>query len=122
LGPKSLRPHREYDHPFYPIEEVVALARQSAVTLNNRSWVEAGKYFGDEVIAVKAEIIDLLLELRIEEWQFRQVKNGEWVDVYRVGLYESYPDAWVKLKIERPKGKRTVMVISFHEWDNARET
>jgi hypothetical protein len=50
------------------------------------------------------------------------VKNGEWVDVYRVGLYESYPDAWVKLKIERPKGKRTVMVISFHEWDNARET
>src|SRR5690606_6007412 len=29
LGPKSPRPDRKYDHPFYPIEEVIALARRS---------------------------------------------------------------------------------------------
>jgi hypothetical protein len=122
LGHPLSRPDRKYDHPIHPVEEVIALARQSAVALNDRSWVEAGKYFGDGVVAIKAEIIDVLLDLSIEEWQFRQLKNGEWADVYRVGLYEDFPDAWIKIKIERPKGKQTVMVISFHEWDDAKPT
>ena len=115
-------PSRLYDHPFYPIEEVVALACQAAVELNTRSWVEAGKFFGDEVVAIKPEVIQVLMELSHEEWQFRQKKKGEWADIYRVGVFEDYPDAWVKIKIERPKGKQTVMVISFHEWDDARKT
>lgn len=111
------RQDRHDDRPAFPLEQVVALACRQFVLVTQKAAAEAARYFGDEAVSIRNEIIDVLQHLCAEEWQFRQEMNGEWVDVYRVGVFEDWPDAWIKVSIERPKGYEAVVVISFHEWD-----
>lgn len=104
------------------MEDVVALAKRAFVLIEPKSAREASLFFGDEIVSIRREILDVLAELCIEEWRFRQVRHGEWADIYRVGVFDDWPDAWIKIKIERPNGYHAVAVISFHEWDDARAT
>ena len=80
---------------------------------------EALRFFGDDVVSIGGEIKQVLLGLTSDEWCFRQEKDGEWVDVYRIE-FEPPPAAWVKLKIETVDGYEAVVIISFHEFDDER--
>ena len=112
------RPDRRYDCPAYPVEEVVELARRLFIQLTKKAEKEAAGYLGDDTISIRMQVREILLDLTSDEWKFCQVKNGSWVDVYRVEVFEDAPAAWIKVKIESLNGYQGVLIISFHEYDD----
>ena len=117
MDQKPPKPNRRSDRPSFDLELVVDLARRQFVHLTYKAGSEAARYFGDECVSIRNEIIDALTGLSAEEWRFTQEKDGEWVDVYRAGIFENWPDAWIKVKVELVNAYDAVVVISFHEWD-----
>jgi hypothetical protein len=118
LGHPRPRADKRIDSPAYPVEEVVALARGWFILVTGTASRKAARYFGDEKIPVRDLIRDVLLELSREDWSFRQHDEHGWVDVYRVEVFDDWPPAWIKVKIERINGYQGVAVISFHEYDD----
>jgi hypothetical protein len=114
---KPPKPNRRTDRPSFDLEQVVALARRQFVVLTGKASNEAARYFGDDQVSIRNEIIDALVHLHQDEWQFTQEQDGQWVDVYRAGIFEDWPDAWIKVKVEFVNAYDAVVVISFHEWD-----
>lgn len=85
---KPLKAKRRYDRPSFDLEQVVVLARRQFVHVTDKATREAARYFGDEQVSLRNEIIDAVVHLELDEWQFTQEKDGEWVDVYRVAVFE----------------------------------
>jgi hypothetical protein len=111
--------NRKSDRPAYALERVLQLVERQFVHLEPKAAREAAALLGDELVSLRNEVLELLSGLTADEWCFRQEKNGEWVDVYRIE-FEEPPPAWVKLKIETINDYEALVVISFHEFDDAR--
>jgi hypothetical protein len=100
------------------VEDVVDLARRAFIQLTKKATNEAAAYLGDETVLIREMVREILADLSRAEWQFCQSKDGGWVDVYRVEVFEDWPAAWIKVKIESLNGYQGVLIISFHEFDD----
>lgn len=107
---------RKEGSPEYPLERVHTLARLSLIHPTRKALDEAAdllpKSIAQPVVAMK----QTLLSLREEHWRFAEENERGWVDVYRVLKYNRL--IWAKLKVEQRNTRDTVIVLSFHEYDD----
>jgi len=114
------RSDRRYEGgPEYALDRVRACIAIHQLQVTRKALRDAASVLPDGTIAVFATIKGIVLGLGEENWMCAQLKEGAWVDIYRVS-HEGRP-RWVKLKVElTPQTKETAVVVSFHDWDPSR--
>lgn len=77
---------------------------------------EAAELLPDSIAQPAVEMKRTLLALKEEHWSFAEENERGWVDVYRIFRYNRL--IWAKLKVEQRNTKDTVIMLSFHEYDD----
>ena len=117
----AARTDRRYDgDPYYDLARVQQLARHRLIVFTGKALrVDAPRALPRSLIDVSGAIRATVMALRHSDWRFCQEDEKGWADIYRVERYQRV--LWVKIKIE-PRGTTDhTIVISFHEWDDARQ-
>ena len=123
------RPNRRYDNPHYDLARVHAAARDRDVAVTDRARADAERVLPSDIVDLDLEISEIVRSLVRDEFEFSETQTRQYkgrsfvsvVDVYRIDFENR--DLWLKLKIEQDLECLDVaVVISFHEWDDTRET
>lgn len=105
------------DRRAYAFDDVIRLIRAGSVRLTEKAQWEAARFFDCEKTSIGPDVRDMLEGLQKDEWEYRQVENGEWADIYRVEV-DPPPPAFIKLAIEGQPNHQFVKVFSFHNYDD----
>lgn len=108
---------RRYDgEPEYALERVHLLARLKQIHLTGKARNEAIAELPRSITMPSEAIRSTLLALTGGHWRFAEQDERGWVDVYRILKFNRL--LWVKIKLEPRFAKDTVIVISFHHFDD----
>ena len=111
------RGERRHDGgPEYELKEVHTLARLSSIHFTTKARDEATMLLPSAVGVPAHAIRNTLLSLRPEHWRFAERNDRGCVDVYRIEKFDRV--IWVKLKVEMRLSRETVILISFHRFDD----
>lgn len=115
------RSDRRYDGaPHYDLERVQQLARGRFMHITGKALkVDAPRVLPRSLLDVSGAIRATVLALKQSEWRFCQQNENGWADIYRIARYQRV--LWVKIKIELRGTTDHTIVISFHDWDDARQ-
>jgi hypothetical protein len=102
--------------PEYPLEIVHLLARLKQIWITSKARDEAITELPTHVLPPSDAIRKTLLDLKADHWKFSEEDERGWVDVYRILKFNRL--LWVKIKLEKRFSKETVIVISFHHYDD----
>lgn len=113
------RQNRRYDgDPCHRLESVRFLAKAGQIRFTNRALKEdAPRVLPRTVLDHVGMIRAIVRTLSRDQWRFAEEDEKGWVDVYRVEKYNR--TLWVKIKVEQRHARDSVIVISFHEWDDS---
>lgn len=113
------RPGRRYHgEPHYPLEVVRFLASAGQINFTRRALREdAPRVLPRAILDHSGVIRGIVRMLALESWRFSEEDEKGWVDVYRVEKFNR--PLWLKIKVEQRHAKDSVIVISFHEWDDS---
>lgn len=113
------RQNRRYDgDPCHRLESVRFLAQAGQIRFTNRALREdAPRVLPRTVVDYAGVMRGIVRTLALEQWRFAQEDENGWVDVYRVEKFNR--PLWVKIKVEQRHTRDSVIVISFHEWDDS---
>lgn len=115
------RSDRSYEEPYHDLQRVYMAVALRRLHITGKAQGEAREVFPEGTIKVSTEIAEIVGRLDRNEFAFCQEKSGEWVDVYKVPFRKIH--LWVKIKLETdPETGEEVIVISFHQWDESRQT
>jgi hypothetical protein len=107
---------RKKGGPEYPLAAVHTLARLSLIHVTKKARDEAATLLPKSIAMPAAAIRQTLLALTEENWRFAEQNENGWVDVYRILKYNRL--IWTKLKIEWRNARETVILLSFHDYDD----
>ncbi|MBA4158032.1 MAG: type II toxin-antitoxin system MqsR family toxin [Gemmatimonadetes bacterium] len=92
------------------------LARLKQISVTGKARSEALAELPRTVEQPSEAIRKTLLDLTESHWKFSEQDERGWVDVYRILKFNRL--LWVKIKLEKRFAKETVIVISFHHFDD----
>jgi hypothetical protein len=92
------------------------LANLKQIHVTAKAREEAVTELPPNITQHSEEIRRTLLGLTEADWKFSEENERGWVDVYRVLRFNRL--LWVKIKLEKRFSKETVIVISFHHFDD----
>jgi hypothetical protein len=107
---------RKQGGPEYPIELVHTLARLSSIHVTRKALDEAAELLPKSLALPVVAMKQTLLALSEENWRFAEENENGWVDVYRILKFNRL--IWVKLKVEQKNARDSVIVLSFHDYDD----
>jgi hypothetical protein len=109
--------NRRYEGgPQYALETVHLLARIKQIRVTDKARAEAAAELPRNIAQHSEAIRSTLLALAASHWEFSEENERGWVDVYRILKFNRL--LWVKIKLETRFSKETVIVISFHHFDD----
>lgn len=92
------------------------MAGLSSIHLTQKARDEAAVLLPRSIGVPAHAVRSTLLALREEHWTFAEENERGWVDVYRILRYNRL--IWVKLKVEMRNTRETVILLSFHDYDD----
>lgn len=107
---------RKNGEPHYSLEHVYALARLSLLHITQKARDEAAVLLPASIASPTVAMRQTLLALRAEHWRFAEENEDGWADVFRILKFNRL--IWAKLKIEMRNSKETVILLSFHDYDD----
>jgi hypothetical protein len=107
---------RHVGGPEYALDTVHLLAKLKQIHTTAKAKQEAATELPPSITQRSEAIRRTLLGLTKANWRFSEENERGWVDVYRVLKFGRL--LWVKIKLEMRFSKETVIVISFHHFDD----
>jgi hypothetical protein len=92
------------------------LAKLKLIHVTGKAKEEAAAELPSSIASHAEAIRSTLSGLSEADWKFSEENERGWVDVYRVLKFNRL--LWVKIKLEQRFSKETVIVISFHHFDD----